>query len=103
MEMEKMDESKVKLLSSDLLVAGEIYKVAEHEKKSIYFTKLVERLKKGPKPISRGTISRSLERLHDLHIIKTDWVKIDKQWVRSITISGESKDFVKEIYENFLK
>jgi len=99
----KMDEERVKLLSSDLLVAGEIYKVVKHEKKPIYFTKLVERLKDSPKPISRGTISRALERLHDLHIIKTDWVKINKQWVRSIAISGESEDFVKEIYEKFLK
>jgi len=98
-----MDEGKIKLLSSELLVAAEIYKNTVIDEKPIYFTELVNLLSKEPKKISRGTISRALERLNDLHIIKTDWIKIKDQWVRSIYISGESEDFVKEIYEQFLK
>lgn len=98
-----MDENKVKLLSSELLVAAEIWKVTKEDNDPVYFTKLVDNLSEEPKRISRGTISRALERLHDLHLIKTDWIKLKGQWVRSISISGESEDFVKEIYENFLK
>ena len=99
-----MDPKKLKLLSSDLLTAGEIYQATRIEKTPIYFNALVERLSKAPKKLSRGALSRALERLSDLKIIKAEWMqKENKNWVRSIVIRGESEDFVKDIYEKFFE
>ena len=94
---------KVALLSSELLTAAEIYKEIKVDGEPVYFSKLVEKLSKEPKKLSRGAISRALERLHDFQIIKTDWIKINNTWVRSIVIKGESEEFIKGIYEQFLK
>ena len=68
-----MDPKKLKLLSSDLLTAGEIYQATRIEKTPIYFNALVERLSKAPKKLSRGALSRALERLSDLKIIKAEF------------------------------
>ena len=97
-----MDIKKIKLLSSDLLAAGEIYQATRIEKTPTYFNDLVERLSKDPKKLSRGALSRALERLNDLKMIKTEWLqKKNGTWVRSIVIRGESEDFIKDIYEKF--
>jgi predicted transcriptional regulator len=89
---------KRELLSNDLEVALEIYKYDKIIKgERIYLNKLVELLKDR---VSRGTISKALDRLFDLGILNAKWEKTDNKWVRVLYIAGEAEEFLKDVYNH---
>jgi len=90
---------KEQLLSKELIVASEIYRLSEIENTKVYFTKLVDILSKKRKA-SAATINKSMDILFDLGMIYADWEKLENgRWARVLKIAGESKDFIKGIYE----
>ena len=84
------------VLSTDLKVCYVIYE-SEQRKDKIWFSKLVQILEKD---VSRGTISKSLDKLFDLGMIDGQWEKADGKWTRTFTITGEAKDFIRNVYKN---
>ena len=90
---------KERLLSKELIVASEIYRLTEIEKEEVYFSKLAKILSK-EKKASSATINKSLDILFDLGMIYAEWGKLENgKWARLLKIAGESKDFIKRIYE----
>ncbi|MFH1774837.1 MAG: hypothetical protein ABH874_07770 [Methanobacteriota archaeon] len=88
---------KRELLSNDLEVALEIYRYDKIKGERIYLNKLVELLKDR---ISRGTISKALDRLFDLGILNAKWEKSNNKWVRVFYIAGEAEEFLKDVYNH---
>lgn len=84
------------ILSQEEKVVLEIYKYNYIEKKPIYFSKLVGQLEG---KISRSTVSKIIDKLFDLGMINAQWENQDG-WIRSLYISGEYKEFFKNLYEN---
>ena len=98
----KMTE-KEDILSKELIVASTIYKLTEEEGNEVYFSKLVQELEK-EKRVSKTTINKSLDILFDLGMIYADWKKLSNgKWARVIRIAGESKAFIRKIYEEIYK
>lgn len=92
-----------KILSKELIVASEIYRLSTIEKEEVYYSKLVENLSKN-KRVSPVTINKSLDILFDLGMIYADWEKLESgKWARVLKIAGESMDFIKGIYEEVYK
>ena len=90
---------KEKLLSKELLVASEIYRLSEIENEEVYFSKLVDILSKKGKA-SSATINKSMDILFDLGMIYAEWGKLKNgRWARIIKIAGESKEFIKGLYK----
>ncbi len=90
---------KEKLLSKELLVASEIYRLSEIENEEVYFSKLVDILSEKRKA-SSATINKSMDILFDLGMIYAEWGKLKNgRWARILRIAGESKEFIKGIYK----
>jgi hypothetical protein len=90
---------KEKILSKELIVASEIYRLTEIEKQTAYFSKLSKVLSEKRK-VSPATLNKSLDILFDLGMIYADWEKLENgRWARVLKIAGESKAFIKGIYE----
>jgi DNA-binding PadR family transcriptional regulator len=88
---------KSELLSKDLEVALEVYKYDKIRGEPIYLNKLVESLKER---VSRGTISKALDRLFDLGILNAKWKKVNSKWVRVFYIAGEAEEFLEDVYKH---
>ena len=84
------------ILSSDLKVCSVVYEYNLNGDK-IWFSKLVEELKGH---ISKGTITKVVDRLFDLGVIDGNWEKIEGKWTRVLNITGEAESFIKNVYEN---
>ena len=83
------------ILSNEMIVGLEILK-SQQANERIYFSKLVEKLEGR---ISRNTISKSLDKLFDLGMVNAKWTKSNGNWIRELIISGESKKFFKDLYD----
>jgi DNA-binding transcriptional ArsR family regulator len=96
--------TRLELLSTELLVAREIYasqlsKGAE----PMFFNRLSETLTERGLA-SRGTVSKALDMLFDQGIIKAEWKqRSDGKYVRALTIAGEAQKFVEAIYKHTSK
>lgn len=89
------------ILSKELLVALEIYEATEKTKEPIHFNSLVDRM---AGRASRATVSRSLDMLFDQGIVRAEWItRKDGRYIRSLTIAGEARDFLKEIHKRIAK
>ncbi|HZK71275.1 MAG TPA: hypothetical protein VFD03_07120 [Clostridia bacterium] len=89
-------QKRESILSQEEKIALEIYKYNYVKKEQIYFSKLTE-LFNGK--ISRVTISKVIDRLFDLGMISASW-EDHGGWIRSLYISGEYKEFFKDLYNN---
>ena len=101
-----MDEPRIygKVLSKELIVAVEIYRLTIIEKQEVYFQKLVENLKGKSRASSPVTISKALDILLDLGMADAEWKQLPNgRWARSLKISGESKNFIKAVYRKTCK
>lgn len=79
-----------------LTTLAKIYDVNIVKKEPVWFTKLVESLKD---ILSRGQVSRSLDKLYDLGLINMQYQKFDNTWTCTITVSSIAKAFAREMYE----
>jgi len=79
-----------------LITLAKIYEINIIKKEHVWFTKLVGDLKE---ILSKGQVSRSLDKLYGLGIINTEDQKLDNVWTHTITVSSESERFVREMYE----
>lgn len=96
-------ERREEILSKELIVASEIYRLSTIKKEKVYYSKLVDILSKD-KRVSPVTINKSLDILFDLGMIYADWEKLESgKWARILKIAGESMDFIKGIYEEIYK
>lgn len=91
-----MTNSKRTILSNEEKIGIEI-NVDNDEGVPIYFTKLVEVLKG---EISRTTISKVIDKLFDLGMMTAKWENVDGKWIRSFRITGEYRDYFKNLNEN---
>ena len=101
-----MDEPRIygKVLSRELIVAVEIYRLTVIEKQEVYFQKLVENLKGRSRASSPATISKALEVLLDTGMVFAEWKQLPNgRWARTLKISGESRHFVKAVYKKTCK
>lgn len=94
-----MHSQKISILSQEEKIALEIHKYNNIIKEPIYFSKLTE-LFDGE--ISRATISKIIDKLFDLGMISAQWEN-QNGWIRSLYISGEYKEFFKDLYENIYR
>lgn len=99
MQSLEMKLNQENILSQEEKIVLEIYKYNYIEKKPIYFSKLTELLEG---KISRSTISKIIDKLFDLGMISAQWEN-QNGWIRSLYISGEYKEFFKNLYENLYK
>ena len=89
-----------RVLSKELIVAAEIYKLTEVENKEVYYSRLVENLKGKEKVSSSATISKALDVLFDLGMVFAEWKQLKNgRWARVLRIAGESKSFIKSVYD----
>jgi len=79
-----------------LTTLAKIYEMNIVKKEPVWFTKLVESLNG---VLSRGQISRSLDRLYDVGAINTGQEKHDDKFIITITVSSGSETLAKEMYE----
>jgi len=95
---------KEKMLSKELIVAAEIFRLSEKEKEKVYFLKLVENLKGKDKVKSPATISKAMDVLFDLGMVYAEWEKLENgKWARVLKIAGESKTFIESIYNEIYR
>jgi len=95
-----MPEGVKNPLSNEFKVACEIYK-AEANGESIWYTRLVERLKG---EVSKNTISDAIDTLFDWGIIRGEYGPTEKGKAgRLFEISNEHKHRIKDLYENYWK
>lgn len=91
-----MINSKRTILSNEERI-GITINISNSEDIPIYFTKLVERFKG---EISRATISKVIDKLFDLGMMTANWENVDGKWIRSFRITGEYRDYFKNLNEN---
>ena len=93
----RMDE---RVLSKELIVAAEIYRLSEVEREDVYFSRLVENLRGKERVSSPATVSKALDVLFDLGMVFAEWKQLRSgRWARVLKIAGESRNFIKSIYE----
>lgn len=95
--MEEFGQQKMELLSNELRVGVEIFRANEDLKKPIYFTSLVDQLKG---VMSRSTVSKSIDILFDLGMLRADWEMVNGNWARTLKIANEAKDFFQKMSDN---
>lgn len=98
MKLMLQKNQKINLLSNELRVGVEIFR-ANEEAKPIYFTSLVDKLKDDD-VMSRKTVSKSIDILFDLGMLKADWDMVNGNWARTLKIANEARDFFKNISNN---
>ncbi len=91
---------KIDLLSNELRVGVEIYRANEERKEPIYFTSLTERMKD---VMSRATVSKSIDILFDLGMLRADWEMVEGTWARTLKIANEAKSFFKKLSDEVEK
>lgn len=95
--MAKFRQQKMELLSNELRVGVEIFRANEELRKPVYFTLLVDQLKD---VMSRSTVSKSIDILFDLGMLRADWETINGNWARTLKIANEAKDFFQKMSDN---
>ena len=89
-------KKKIDLLSNELRIGVEIYRATEEKKEPIYFTLLTNRMKS---VMSRSTVSKSIDILFDLGMLRADWETVGGNWARTLKIANEARSFFKKISE----
>ena len=77
-----------------LKTIGMIYRINIIKKEPIWFSKLV---KVFDGDLTKGQVSRSLDRLYDLGLINMEYQKLGDVWTLTITVSSESERFAREM------
>lgn len=95
--MAKFRQQKMELLSNELRVGVEIFRANEELRKPVYFTLLVDQLKD---VMSRSTVSKSIDILFDLGMLRADWEMVNGNWARTLKIANEAKDFLQKMSDN---
>ena len=88
----KMD--KWKLLSSELKVAIEIQQIDEAGDIP-YFNVVAQNLES--RGMKKTSIHRALNHLVDLGNIDAKWEKVGRSWVRRFYLTGENKEYIREL------
>lgn len=88
--------ARQKILSKEEIVALMIHNENENGAK-IYFSKLTHMLEN---KISRGTISKIIDKLFDLGMITAKWENESGKWIRSLYVTGEYKEYFKNLSAN---
>lgn len=88
--------AKQKILSKEETVALMIHNENENGAK-IYFSKLTQKLES---EISRGTISKIIDKLFDLGMITAKWENENGKWMRSLYVTGEYREYFKNLSAN---
>jgi hypothetical protein len=88
----KMD--KWKLLSSELKVAIEIQQIDEAGDIP-YFNVVAQNLE--CRGMKKTSIHRALNHLVDLGNIDAKWEKVGRSWVRRFYLTGENKEYIREL------
>ena len=88
--------AKHKILSKEEIVALSIQNENENGTK-IYFSKLTHILKD---EISRGTISKIIDKLFDLGMLTAKWENENGKWIRALYVAGEYKEYFKNLSDN---
>ncbi len=91
---------KIDLLSNELRIGVEIFRANEERKEAIYFTSLTERMKD---VMSRSTVSKSIDILFDLGMLRADWEMVEGTWARTLKIANEAKSFFKKLSDEVEK
>ena len=89
-------DAKHKILSKEEIVALKICNYNKNGAK-IYFSKLAHILED---EISRGTISKIIDKLFDLGMITAKWENENGKWMRSLYVAGEYKEYFKNLSDN---
>lgn len=92
---------KIDLLSKELRIGVEIFRANEERKEPIYFTSLTERMKENV--MSRSTVSKSIDILFDLGMLRADWEMVEGTWARTLKIANEAKSFFKKLSDEVEK
>jgi len=91
-------KNKEDILSNEFKVAAQIYE-CNNKDENVWFTKLVGLLEG---EMSSSTVMKSLRTLFDFGIVKAQYGETDKGRAgRLLFIAGESKDTIRQIYEEF--
>jgi len=88
------NKRKWKDLPDELKICYIIYEF-EQWKEKVYFSKLVDVLKK---ELPKSKISKILEKLSALGVIDEEWEKIGRKWTKTFRISNEAKELIAYIY-----
>ncbi len=88
----KMD--KWKLLSNELKVAIEIQQIDEAGEIP-YFNVVAQNLE--GRGMKKTSIHRALNHLVDLGNIDAKWEKVGRSWVRRFYLTGENKEYIREL------
>lgn len=88
----KMD--KWKLLSNELKVAIEIQQI-EQCGGIPYFSSIAQNLEN--RGMKKTAIHRALNHLVDLGNIDAKWERAGKSWVRRFFLTGENKEYIREL------
>jgi DNA-binding transcriptional ArsR family regulator len=91
-----MENAKQSILSPVEKLALKIYEYNNDIKETIYFNSLVDIMKKNNE-MSRSTVSKTLDRLFDLGMVKGEWEN-HGGWLRALYISGEYEEYIGELY-----
>jgi len=97
---DKKVKRKADLLSPDMKIAAEIYRLNSKNEK-VWFTKLVENLRG---EVSQSTIAKALNALTDWGVVRAEYGATDKGKAgRLLIIPNESKDTIALVYEKYWK
>lgn len=96
----RVEADKKNILSSEFIVASEIYHRQENGE-TIWYSKLVKLLEG---TVSEKIIARSINLLSDWDVLKAEYGETDKKRaVRLYKVTNESSDSIKKIYETYWK
>lgn len=90
----KLDLGKWELLSNELKVATEIQRIIEAGGIP-YFNIIAQNLES--MGMKKSAVHRALNHLVDLGSIDAKWEKTGRSWVRRFYLSGESKEYIREL------
>ena len=91
---------KEELLSNELLIGLEMYRLRVIKNESIYLQKLADKLK--GKINSKRTISKAIDVLIDLGMIYSKWEQLENgHWAKVFDFAGEAKELFKKIHEDY--
>jgi hypothetical protein len=95
MRRQGLNEARWNMLSNELKVATEIDRIdAAHD--CPYFNKVADNLI-NDLGMKKTTVHSAINRLIDLGTIDAKWEKNDHSWVRRFYLSGENRDFIRNL------
>lgn len=92
-------KTKMDLLSNELRIGVEIFR-ANERKEPVYFTSLTESM---TEVMSRSTVSKSIDILFDLGMLRADWETVEGTWARTLKIANEAKSFFRKLSDEVEK